>query len=246
MLDISEPGLVDMKGKGMHDENHNYPRSDFNTCQFITVIIKSGEETRINVDVAHDFASIKSNFDDTVEMWMANDLECQYGMHVYIGEGAVGKMRTESISSLVNNEPEGYRPVLRSRTNELDIIGMAGWTLSFSGGPATVRKSMQFKFTVSFLDRPEDKLSVEKKNRGKFVGAVAEAQKMIQKAVHKNAILIVAVLVLGLIMLASAYGYRRFQQEKTDEQAPDPEGSKEESQGSSSSDDDSDSSDSSD
>ena len=244
MLDISKPGLVDMKGKGMHDENHNYPRADFVTCQFITVIIKSGDETRISVDVDHDFAPIKKNFDDTVDMWIYNGLECQYGLHVYIGHAEVGKMRVESISSLVNNEPQEYRPVLRSKTNELDIIGMGGWTLSFSGGATTVRKAMQFKFTVSFHDRPEDKLSVVKKNPGTVVATARDAQKMVQKALNSNrALVLVVPLVLVLAGLAAAYACRAVRRlkeevaaEEENEKALEEEGSNDESQSSDSSD----------
>ena len=202
MLDITKPGLVDVKGKGMHDENHNYPKASFTKWQFMAVIIRSGEKTRISVDVAQNFDSIKRYFARSQAQWMENgQYECQYGIRVYVGHSEAGKIRTECISSMVNNEPKEYRTVLRSRSNALDIMGVGGWAAGYSGGPPVTRMAMEFQFTVSFLDRPEDKLSTEQKNPGKVREAVGEtmkgAKKAMQKALGENtSILIVVVLVL--------------------------------------------------
>ena len=210
MLDISEPGLVDMKGKGMHDENHNYPRDDFVNNQFITVVIKSGDETRITVDVDQDFSVIARDFAFSAEnKWLkVPSAECRYGVRLYIGESEVSKVRVECISSILSNEVKEYRPVLRSRSNELDIIGMSGWGACYSGGPPIGRKAMEFRFTVGFLDRPEEHLSVEKKNPGKVGETVDKAKKAIAKALNvtKSQVPMIIGVAVGLLVLVAAAG----------------------------------------
>ena len=231
MLDITEPGLVDMRGKGMHDENHNYPKASFTKWQYIAVIIRSGDQTRISVDVAQNFESVRRYFARSQSKWLElGRYECEVGLRVYVGHSEAGKIRTECISSMVNNEPKQYRTVLRSRSNALDIIGVGGWAVGYTGGPPVTRMAMEFQFTVSFLDRPEDKLSTEQKNPGKVgevVGeAVAEAEKAIQEALGESKSLTVGV-VVALVLLAGAGGgsaywwYKKSKTSDDDDQSSD-------------------------
>ena len=212
MLDITQPGLVDLKGKGMHEQNNNYPKSNFVNWQFITVIIRSGSETRINVHVAQNFESVKQDFAISQNQWMtAGDHFCRYGVHVYVGDAGAGNMRVECISSMVNNEPKEYRTVLRSKTNALDIMGIGGWATCYSGGPKVTRMAMEFQFTVTFLDRPEDHLATEQKNPGEIVGAVNDAvkkaKKVIKKALEENkTLIIIGGVIVGLLLLGGAAG----------------------------------------
>ena len=246
MLDITEPGLVDLKGKGMHEQNNNYPKSNFVDWQFITVVIRSGSKTRISVDVAHNFESVQRYFALSQNQWMkAGDYLCRYGVHVYVGDAEAGNMRTECISSMINNEPSEYRTVLRSKTNALDIIGMGGWGAGYAGGSKVTRMAMEFQFIVTFLDRPEDRLATEQKNPGKNDETVddvddadddvVETGALEEKALEVNKMpIIIGGVVAGLLLLlgvAGGGGYWWYRKSKSSE---DDDSSSEESEGKSS------------
>ena len=241
MLDITEPGLVDLKGKGMHEQNNNYPISGFNRWQFITVTIRSGSKTRINVGVAQNFESLQENLARSKDFLMEDGNHvCRYGVHVYVGDAEAGKMRTECISSMVNNEPKEYRTVLRSKTNALDIIGIGGWATCYYGGPKVTRLAMEFQFTVTFLDRPEDHLATEGEKPGKTDGKTdgtvndvfKKAKKVIKEAVEGNkTLIIIGGVIVGLLLLGGAAGggywwYRKSKMSGDDDSSA--EGEKEE------------------
>ena len=228
MLDITKEGIVDLKGKGMHDENHNYPLASFTRWQFITVIIRSGAETRISVEVAQNFESVKRYFSLSQSTWLkAGAYECEYGVHVYVGHSEAAKVRVECISSMVNNEPKEYHTVLRSRTNALDIIGVGGWATCYNGGPPVTRKAMEFQFTVSFLDRPEDRLSTKQKLPGQAGGTaeggtpeggtedkageavdktIRNATKALKQVLKETQASVMVGVVVGLVLLVAAGG----------------------------------------
>ncbi|XP_043238936.1 protein SpAN-like [Amphibalanus amphitrite] len=205
MLDVTKPGLVDMKGKGMHIENHNYPKKSFTDNQYITVVIKSGEGTRIHVEVIHNHEAVKREFARSADYWIKKGLECRYAFRLYVGNNDAGKIRVECISSMMSNEPKESRPVLRSNTSELDLVGMGGWGLCYNGGPPITMKAMEFQFMVSFLERPEDRLSVKAKYPGKVGETVDKAKKAIAKQLQKNKVPII-VGVVGLVLLLIAAG----------------------------------------
>ncbi|KAF0293646.1 hypothetical protein FJT64_008594 [Amphibalanus amphitrite] len=106
---------------------------------------------------------------------------------------------------MMSNEPKESRPVLRSNTSELDLVGMGGWGLCYNGGPPITMKAMEFQFMVSFLERPEDRLSVKAKYPGKVGETVDKAKKAIVKQLQKNKVPII-VGVVGLVLLLIAAG----------------------------------------
>ncbi|KAF0293647.1 hypothetical protein FJT64_008595 [Amphibalanus amphitrite] len=261
MLDVTKPGLVDLEGKGMHIENHNYPKEDFTDNQYITLVIKSGEGTRIHVDVIHDYEAVKREFARSADYWIKKGLECRYAFRLYVGNNDAGKIRVECISSMMSNEPKESRPVLRSNTSELDMVGMGGWGLSYAGGPPTTMKAMEFQFMVSFLDRPEDKLKIENKNPGEVGEAagpagsngtteqgesVNQAAKAIAENIEKSKVPII-VGVVGLVLLLAAGGgatwWFKFREPPELEKVEDPQPPENQEEHSSSDDDTSDSSD---
>lgn len=130
MIDVKEPTQLDLTGKGMHLENHNYVLKTFVYWQFITVCIDAGaERLRPTVDVHQPFDRVQQFLQPmrNQDFFMTNIKisDCETSLFFYWGNSHANKLRTECISSLVNNEFQEYRPQLRSFNHTLDMVGVS-------------------------------------------------------------------------------------------------------------------------
>ncbi|XP_037080890.1 uncharacterized protein LOC119101614 [Pollicipes pollicipes] len=174
MIDVSKPGRVVLKGKGMHTNNDNYPLRRFIYYQYVTVVIKGQDAktmTSVRVyepgDVAKSYTLKLGKILSYFQQLESND--CEYGFLFFWGNSSRGLMRTECFSSFVNNEPKENAPVFRAKDRFMDIVMIAklGEMFSYAGFTKWMLEMLQI--TVSFPQRPQGALKLMQSPGGTMV-----------------------------------------------------------------------------
>ncbi|XP_037074309.1 uncharacterized protein LOC119095562 [Pollicipes pollicipes] len=129
MLDIQQPGKVELADKGMHLKNNHYILKDFVYFQFVTVAVKTGYPRQLaNIRVHQPFDAIAevmaSRGAQDFIMQNIAIADCEMSGFFYWGASAANQLRTECITSLFNNELPAEQLNLRGRNRTLDIVAI--------------------------------------------------------------------------------------------------------------------------
>ncbi|KAF0302447.1 Zinc metalloproteinase nas-36 [Amphibalanus amphitrite] len=165
VIDDHRAGFYNFKKRGMHTNNNNYPLSRFIYYQYATMYLRGRDKTTmVSVrvfepgEVARSYSmkafQVSGFFTDM------DSRDCEFGMRFYWGDFASGRVRTECVSTFINNEPKSNALMLRAKTNVIGIviIGKLGEFFPYAEFTKWMIEMLQFR--VWFLTRPQSVLKL--------------------------------------------------------------------------------------
>ncbi|XP_037074388.1 uncharacterized protein LOC119095634 isoform X2 [Pollicipes pollicipes] len=160
MIDVRKSQKIYLGTKTFVPDRGDAVLDNFKYFQFFTVIADGDTKTQVSINIKQSayksrfFLSRQSAF---FIIRNIHFMDCQ--INLFWGLSKKGQLRTECLSSVANNEPDG--PMFNSRSSHLDMIyrSSIGYSL---GDPKISITLMQLQLDVVFAPKPDKVLKLKK------------------------------------------------------------------------------------
>ncbi|XP_037074380.1 uncharacterized protein LOC119095627 [Pollicipes pollicipes] len=164
MIDVKESQKIDLGTKKFVPDKGDAVLDDFKNFQFFTVIADGDPKTQVSINIkqsAHKSAGFLSAQSAAFLLRAFDQQDCK--INLFWGLSKKGQLRTECISTVANNEPDG--PMFSSRSSHLDMIYHSSIGSSLTDPKITIAL-MQLQLDVVFAPKPDKVLAVKKAPSG--------------------------------------------------------------------------------